>query len=56
MTPPKIEAGFVRMPEDEFEAMLASTVPRPPSTSTTCARCSIACAWRGALPGKPSCA
>lgn len=23
MTPPKIEAGFVRMPEDEFEAMLA---------------------------------
>ncbi len=23
MTPPKIDAGFVRMPEDEFEAMLA---------------------------------
>jgi len=22
MTPPKLEAGFVRMPEDEFEAML----------------------------------
>ena len=23
MTPPKMDAGFVRMPEDEFEAMLA---------------------------------
>ena len=23
MTPPKIDAGYVRMPEDEFEAMLA---------------------------------
>lgn len=22
MTPPKMDAGFVRMPEDEFEAML----------------------------------
>ena len=28
MTPPKLDAGFVRMPEDEFEAMLARAAER----------------------------
>ena len=63
MTPPKLEAGFVRMPEDEFEAMLARaapwptsvlTAPKPPSIFMISARCLKVCVWRAAPPGRPS--
>ncbi|MFT4961959.1 MAG: hypothetical protein ACI92Z_003054 [Paracoccaceae bacterium] len=69
VTPSKTDAGYVRMPEAEFEAMLSRAAeqgarraladvgldgPDAAIDSMICVHCLKVCVWRAARPGRLS--